>query len=222
MTGRTEVSRQEATASETEDNRRADKDKDGLRSRSRTFPDLDQIVQIRRALGLSQTQLASIAKVSQSTVAKIEQGKTVPSYAIAKRLFEALDVERRQRQREATIADVRSGRAIISVGPHTLLESAVAEMRRHKISQLPVMVESTSVGSLSERTVTNLILMGKSSSEFSKLRVRDVMEPPFPTLDEQAPVYLAAELLRHYSAVLVTIQGKIHGIVTRSDLLKLV
>ena len=48
------------------------------------------------------------------------------------------------------------------------------------------------------------------------------MEPPFPTLDEKAPIALSAGLLQHYSAVLATARGEVQGIVTKSDLLKLV
>ena len=47
------------------------------------------------------------------------------------------------------------------------------------------------------------------------------MDPPFPVIDSKAPVELAASLLRHYNAVLVTTRGDVTGILTKSDLLKL-
>lgn len=189
--------------------------------RARMLPGLEEIPRLRRALGLSQARLASMAGTSQSVVAKIERGKTNPSYAIVKRLLECLEAERQQRERVATVADVRS-RRVISVGPGTLLDAAVAEMRRHKFSQLPVIDGRSSVGSLSERTITALILSGKRPADFSRLRVVEVMEAPFPTIDEQAPAYLAAGLLQHYPAVLATVRGEVQGIVTKSDILKLV
>jgi len=98
----------------------------------------------------------------------------------------------------------------------------VAEMRHHKFSQLPVIEGRHAVGSLSERTITNLILSGKGPSEFARLRVAEIMEGPYPTIDESAPVYLVAGLLQHYSAVLATVRGEVQGIVTKSDILKLV
>jgi predicted transcriptional regulator len=189
--------------------------------RDRVLPALEEISHVRRALGLSQTRLASMVGISQSAIAKIERGKTNPSYAVVKRLFECLDAERKQRERVATVADVRS-RRVVSVGPSTLLETAVAGMRRHKFSQLPVIDGRNTVGSLSERTITNLILSGKRPADFSRIRVGEVMEAPFPTIDEKAPVYLAAGLLQHYPAVLATVQGEVQGIVTKSDILKLV
>lgn len=185
------------------------------------LPRVEEIPRLRRALGLSQARLASLAGVSQSAVTKIERGLTKPSYDVVKRLFECLEAERGERERVATIADVRS-RRVVSVAPNVPLETAVAEMRHHKFSQLAVIDGKSPVGSLSERTITNLILSGKRPSEFSRIRVGDVMEPPFPTIDERAPVYLAAGLLQHYPAVLATAHGEVQGIVTKSDLLKLV
>lgn len=99
-------------------------------------------------------------------------------------------------------------------------EEAVAEMRRHKISQLPVIDGRNAVGSLSERTITNLIRSGRRPTDFSRIRVKQVMEEPFPTVDERAPVYLAAGLLQHYAAVLAPVNGEIQRIVTKSDILK--
>ena len=189
--------------------------------RDRMLPSLEEIARLRRALGISQPRLASMVGISQSAVAKIERGKTNPSYTVVKRLFECLDAERRQRERVATVADVRS-RRVVSVGPAIPLETAVAEMRRHKFSQLPVIDGRNTVGSLSERTITNLILSGKGPSDFSRIRVGKVMDPPFPTIDEKAPVYLAAGLLQDYGAVLATVEGEVQGIVTKSDILKLV
>src|SRR5882762_7646593 len=55
----------------------------------------------------------------------------------------------------------------------------------------------------------------------ARIRVDEVMEPAFPQVDSKAPVELAAGLLRHYDAVLVTAKGEVTGIVTKSDLMKL-
>ena len=185
------------------------------------LPNLEEIPRLRRALGLSQTQLAAMAGVSQSAIAKIERGQTNPSYSVAKRILDRLEAERRQTEHGATVADVRTKR-LVSVGPTTPMESAVAEMRRHKFSQLPVIDAGRSVGSLSERAITNLVFAGKTPADFARMRVGDAMEPPFPTIDEKAPVSLAAAILQHYGAVLTTSRGEVQGIVTKSDLLKLV
>ncbi len=185
------------------------------------LPDLEEILRLRRALGLSQTQLAALARVSQSTIAKIERKQTNPSYDVVKRILDGLESERKRKQRVATVAEVRS-RRVVTTAPSAPLEAAVGEMRRHKFSQLPVLDGDRTVGSLSERAIAELLLAGKNPREFAAMRVADVMEAPFPTVDEHAPVALAASLLQHYPAVLTTNRGVVSGIVTKSDLLKLI
>ena len=61
---------------------------------------------------------------------------------------------------------------------------------------------------------------GKDIMKLEQLKVSDVMEPPFPLVDEVAPIELVAKILTFYSAVLVTKKGKVIGIITRSDLLR--
>ena len=185
------------------------------------LPELDEVPRLRRALGLSQARLAKLAGVSQGTIAKIERRQTNPSYSVVKRILEVLEAERRRAQRIATVADVRT-RRVVAVSPSSPLEAAVAEMRRHRYSQLPVIEAGHPVGSLSERAIADLLLAGKTTRDFAAMRVAGVMDPPFPTIDERAPVALAASLLQHYGAVLVTTRGEVSGIVTKSDLLKLV
>ena len=172
-------------------------------------------------LGLSQARVAKLAGVSQGTIAKIERRQTRPSYEVVKRILEVLEGERRRKQRVATVADVRT-RRVVAVSSGSMLEAAVAEMRRHKYSQLPVIDGGRPGGSLTERAIADLLLAGKTARDFAAMRVADVMEAPFPTIDERAPLPLAASLLQHYGAVLVTSRGELTGIVTKSDLLKLV
>jgi len=97
----------------------------------------------------------------------------------------------------------------------------VDEMRRWKFSQMPVMHAGHPVGSISDKVINNLILSGRDPKDLARIRVEEVMEPAFPQVDGKAPVELAAGLLRHYDAVLVTSKGEVTGIVTKSDLMKL-
>ncbi|MEK6851097.1 MAG: helix-turn-helix domain-containing protein, partial [Candidatus Thermoplasmatota archaeon] len=101
------------------------------------LPALEEIPRLRRVLGLSQARVAKLAGVSQGTIAKIERRQTRPSYEVVKRILEVLEGERRRKQRVATVADVRT-RRVVAVSSGSMLEAAVAEMRRHKYSQLPV------------------------------------------------------------------------------------
>ena len=51
------------------------------------LPTLEIIPDRRRKLGLTQSQLASLAGVSQSYIAKLEAGKIEPSYIKIKSIF---------------------------------------------------------------------------------------------------------------------------------------
>ena len=97
---------------------------------------------------------------------------------------------------------------------HTPIEQQSSEIVERKGIGHPV-------GSISDKVIDNLILSGKDPKDLARIRVDEVMEPAFPQVDAKAPVELAASLLRHYNAVLVTAKGEVTGIVTKSDLMKL-
>jgi len=143
-----------------------------------------------------------------------------PSYDIVRRIMNALESEVRRQEKKALVDQVQS-RKVEFIDAKISLEDAASEMRRKKFSQLPVFHLGRSVGSISDKTITDLILAGKEPRELARIRVEDVMDPPFPQIDAKAPVELAAGLLRHYNAVIVVSRGDVTGIVTKSDLMKL-
>ncbi|MEM3267388.1 MAG: helix-turn-helix domain-containing protein [Conexivisphaerales archaeon] len=53
--------------------------------------ELREISKMRKVLGLTQVQLAKMAGISQSLLAKIEAGKVDPSYTRARKIFAAHD-----------------------------------------------------------------------------------------------------------------------------------
>lgn len=184
------------------------------------MPDLDEIPRMRRALGLTQTAVARLASISQSTIVKIEKKQMNPSYDIVRRVMNALQAEMKRQEKKALVDQIQS-RKVQYVEAKLPLESAVNEMRRWKFSQMPVMHNGHPVGSISDKVINNLILSGRDPKDLARIRVDEVMEPAFPQIDGKAPVELAASLLRHYDAVLVTAKGEVTGIVTKSDLMKL-
>jgi predicted transcriptional regulator len=184
------------------------------------LPDLEEIPRLRKALGLTQTALARLAGVSQSTIVKIEKKQMNPSYDVVRRVYNALQAELKKQEKKALVEQVQT-RKVQYLEAKLTLETAVDEMRRWKFSQMPVMNNGRPVGSLSDKVINNLILSGKDPKDLARIRVEEVMEPAFPQVDSKAPVELAASLLRHYNAVLVTSKGDVTGIVTKSDLMKL-
>ena len=56
--------------------------------------------------------------------------------------------------------------------------------------------------------------------ELSKQAVEKIMEEAFPTVSEETPLSMVSALLQHEPAVLVAKRGRVFGIITKADLLK--
>ncbi len=184
------------------------------------MPDLEEIPRLRKALSLTQTALARLASVSQSTIVKIEKRQMNPSYDVVRRIMNSLQAELKKQEKKALVDKIQT-RKVQYLEARLPLQTAVGEMQHWKFSQMPVMHDGHPVGSISDKVINNLILSGRDPKDLARIRVDEVMEPAFPQVDSKAPVELAASLLRHYNAVLVTTRGEVTGIVTKSDLMKL-
>ena len=182
------------------------------------LPSIDEVSKKRRIMGLTQQKLARIAGVSQSLIAKLESQKIDPSYTKVKAIFDVL--ERLQTETEVR-ADQMLHNEVVGVQKSAMVSKAVQTMAEYGYSQLPVFDGVHAVGSISEKTIIGKVSAGKDLSQVSKLSVDDVMEEAFPQVGEDAPLPLISSLLQVYSAVLISAKGKVVGIVTKADLLKM-
>ncbi|MCP8320978.1 MAG: CBS domain-containing protein [archaeon] len=178
---------------------------------------LKDIQKIRKILGLTQSELAKLSGVSQSLIAKIEAGKIDPSFSKTMAIFETL--QRLQLKNSKKVKNVMT-KEVISADAESKVGEVVKLMYKHAISQMPVLSGDDVIGSLSEK-----ILIKKLSSEESPRilfmrKVKEVMEPPFPTVNEDTPIDLLVPMLNFYPAILVMRGKSVTGIVTRADLLK--
>jgi predicted transcriptional regulator len=182
------------------------------------LPQLEEIPQKRRLLGLKQAELAKLAGVSQSLIAKLESGKIDSSYTKVKTIFEAL--ERLEVQTKIQAGKVLHNE-VVGVQKNEPVSKVVQLMKSCGYSQLPVFDGNQAVGSISEKTILNQILAGKDLAQIAKLPTKEVMEEAFPQVDEDAPLSLISSLLQVYSAVLVSNKGRAVGIITKADLLRI-
>ncbi|UCC30445.1 MAG: pyridoxal-phosphate dependent enzyme [Phycisphaerales bacterium] len=105
---------------------------------------------------------------------------------------------------------------VISVSPNDKAADAIVLLRRHDISQLPVVEEGKVVGCVRELTLARLL---HSRSDPRQIPVGETMAKPMPTVDEHVDLDEVYRLLLSAdSAVIVLRAGKIAGIVTRIDL----
>ncbi len=182
------------------------------------YYDLNDIKKLRKVLRLTQRQLAKISGLSQSYIAKIESGRIDPSYSRVQQIFKAIES---MKSTNAQNASAIVNRGLIWVYGDSSVKEAVRVMHENSISQMPVFDrEQRVIGSISERSVVEAMGRGKDIRKIEQMRVYEMMDPPFPIVDEVAPIELVAKILTFYSAVLVTKTGKVIGIITRSDLLK--
>lgn len=169
----------------------------------------------RIQLDLTQSDLAREAGTSQSLVAKLERGRINPSYEVVRKLLETLD--RLSRHEEATAGDLMHQRPT-TADPGEPLGRALARMKEKGFSQLPVVDDGQPVGSVSESAVLQLIEKGGDLAALKKQPVRAAMRASFPTVEPQTRKRTLVELLRDHEAVLVVREGRLVGVVTKSDL----
>jgi len=182
------------------------------------LPSLDEIAKRRKLLGLTQKQLAKIAGVSQSFIAKIETGKIDPSYSKVKAIFEVLE---RMESRKTYTAKEIFHKEVIGVQKNDKVAKAISLMMEHGFSQLPVFEGEKCVGCISEKTILSQITAAKDISQVAQKLVEEIMEEAPPQIDENAPLSLISNLLHVYPAVLVAKKGKTIGIITKADLFKI-
>lgn len=185
------------------------------------FPPESEIRKRRLALGLTQSDLASESGISQSTITKIETGKTKASYGTVVQIFETLERLGKYSKIDRTAADVASDYPI-TANANDGLRVVSDLMRKTGFSQLPVMDGDRPVGSISERMILNLIEQGMSMEELRSIPVRTVMGESFPVVSERTSLSTVALLMNDNDAVLVSKKGKIVSVITGTDLLKLI
>jgi predicted transcriptional regulator len=172
--------------------------------------EVSEIKVIRKKLGLTQAELAKRAGVSQSLIAKIESGKIDPAYSNVKKIFVFLDSLKKKKELKAE--DVMHS-SIISVEPSTPIKAAISKMKRHGISQIPVIRGRNCVGLVSETTILNSLLEKKAE------KVEEIMEDCPPVISKNTPMEAVSDMLRFVPIVIVSDKGRFRGIITKSDIL---
>ena len=184
------------------------------------FPEVTDIKTMRKALDITQTELSGLSGVSQSTIAKLENANINGSYETVVRIFHALEEAADRRRAGKKAIDV-SSKDIVSIQASAKVKHATEIMRQSGYSQLPVFDGERPVGSISEYGILALLRDGTSMEEVGERSVRSMMGEAFPLVNEGTPLETVTSLLSSSSAVLVGKKGKVTGIITSSDVLKL-
>ncbi|NIA04087.1 MAG: CBS domain-containing protein [Nitrospiraceae bacterium] len=192
------------------------------------LPEIKEIKKRRTSLGLTQKELSQLSHVSQSLIAKIENQKINVSYKIAKRILETIS----QLEKNSTkkCKDVMK-KKVITLTVDDSLRKAISIMKKKAISQIPILSNNYIVGSISELTIIKAItdIRNKKIKTIKKdkrerdiensIKIKEIMDFPYPHLSENTEISIAIELLKHYNAVLITDKNKLKGIITKTDVL---
>ena len=106
---------------------------------------------------------------------------------------------------------------VVTVGPDASADDALRLIKEHDVSQLPVLEDGAPCGSVQENTIVELFVRHRDPKE---VKVREIMDKPFPVVDPTASLEDVANLLtRHNPAVLVRSPDGGLGIITKYDLI---
>jgi cystathionine beta-synthase len=108
---------------------------------------------------------------------------------------------------------------IISASPNETIGEALNKLEHYNVSQIPVLENNNSIGSLNEAD-----LMGRLIDDSSVIekKVSEIMGAPYPVIDESEDIKHGIANLKKNPALLVSQYGRIIGILTRIDVLDFV
>ncbi|MCK4483292.1 MAG: CBS domain-containing protein [Candidatus Thorarchaeota archaeon] len=170
----------------------------------------ENIHRMRRDAGLTQSELAMEVGVSQSYIARIENGTLDPKLSIANKIIQVFNTRSPQRCGDVMTANP------LTIDARKSVSAAVQAMRQRNFSQLPVVQGGRIVGIVTERDIVRNL-----QHDLDDLSVQAIMSSGgVPTVDETTPVDAIIPLMEIYQAVVVQKQGRVAGIISRSDLLR--
>ncbi|WP_254768326.1 CBS domain-containing protein [Salinilacihabitans rarus] len=171
------------------------------------LPTPTDLRQRRTELGLTQSDLADRADVSQPLIARIEGGDVDPRLSTLRRIVTALEEAESDVIRAADLMNEE----VVSVAPDDSVGEAARRMDEEAYSQLAVIQDGIPVGSISQGDLVHL------DAEARDEPVEEHMSESFPTVSKDATLDEISNLLDHYKAVMITEAGETVGIITEAD-----
>ncbi len=180
------------------------------------LPTPDDIKKLRLELNLTQHVLASRAGVSQPLIARIESGDVDPRLSTLHKIFNVFDEARKEK------TDVREimHPSVVHTSSGRLIEEAARIMEEHGFSQMPVIDNGVPVGSISSDQIVRS-MTDHDPREVSHLLVGSIMGESFPTISPATDANTVSRILDKNPAVLVLETGKVIGVVTKHDIMKM-
>ncbi len=187
------------------------------------FPTIEELKKMRKNLGISQKELASVSGVSQSYIARLEKGGLNPTYDKVRKIYDYLSKSGLRAENIDITASKIMSKDLIVCSPGDSVMKVLNIMREKGFSQLPVVSsDGKMVGTVTESEINDLLIRGSTMESLRRLLVSNIMGPPLPLLDQSSLISMIYPLLKFHNAVVITSRGDLKGIITKADILKAV
>ncbi|UCH01982.1 MAG: CBS domain-containing protein, partial [Candidatus Bathyarchaeota archaeon] len=175
----------------------------------------EDIRRLRKLAGLTQNELAKLAGVSQSLIARIERKSVDPRLSTVRKIIDAI----MSSSEPKTAEDVMHS-PVISINHNDTVRKAIDLMKKYGISQMPVLKDSIVIGSVLESTLIDKIVKSSNPKRLLSTFIYNVLDKKFASVNLTTSISDVLTLLSTGEpSILVTIEYKLIGIITKIDVL---
>ena len=175
------------------------------------LPDISDVKNIRKKMGLSQRELAKESGLSVSWINQVEMSVIKdPSYLKIKKIFDLYEFKKTGQEKTAGDICIKK---IISFDLGSSIKDANKIMIDSGISQIPVFEKNLCVGMITDKIITSLV-----GSDVSDVKiVKEMLDIAPPRVSADTPIRALRSILEYFEYVLVEKDGFIFGILVRQD-----
>jgi len=173
------------------------------------LPTPEDIRERRTTLGLTQSELAERAEVSQPLIARIESDDVDPRLSTLRRIVNAIEAA----EGEVLRARDLMHSSVVSVEPDASVHETTELMDEKGYSQVPVIRDGVPQGLIATSDIRQ-----RPEENVGDLPVAEVMGEAITTVEPDATLDAVDSHLDHNDAVLVVEGGETVGIITEADL----
>ena len=175
------------------------------------LPDISDVKNIRKKMGLSQRKLAKESGLSVSWINQVEMSVIKdPSYLKIKKIFDLYEFKKTGHEKTAGDICIKK---IISFDLGSSIKDANKIMIDSGISQIPVFEKNLCVGMITDKIITSLV-----GSDVSDVKiVKEMLDIAPPRVSADTPIRALRRILEYFEYVLVEKDGFIFGILVRQD-----
>ena len=176
------------------------------------LPKLSDIMKLRKDVNMTQRELAKEVGVSPSMINQIESGSTQPSYITASKIFQILSTKK-GKSSPKNAGQICSSK-IVKLKPNDTIGKAEKTMLKEEIDQIPIFDNKDPIGLIT----TEICIANPDKKENP---ISNVMEAAPPRVNVDTPANSLTNLIIVSKCVLVEKKSNIVGIITSSNLLRM-